>query len=137
MTVGGARIAVIGGTAQRVKGFHMHVDLEPEEFVVNMFAHFRNKATIENLRILLARAEQARDGAFQATYKAGAMTEGFAIARWRKRATSSSARRRFVDEGADLITFTQLLDGRKFLAHSVCNCKRDVGPALAPSLRSK
>ena len=32
--IGGARIAAIGpATAQRVKDFHLHVDLQPKEFV--------------------------------------------------------------------------------------------------------
>ena len=32
--IGGAKIAAIGpATAQRVKEFHLHVDLQPEEFV--------------------------------------------------------------------------------------------------------
>src|SRR5437764_2140248 len=32
--IGGARIAAIGpATAQRVKDFHLHVDLQPQEFV--------------------------------------------------------------------------------------------------------
>jgi uroporphyrinogen III methyltransferase/synthase len=61
--IGGARIAAIGpATAQRLKEFHMHVDLQPEEFVAESLAReFRKQGDIENLRILLARAEKARD----------------------------------------------------------------------------
>src|SRR4030095_16096992 len=61
--IGGARIAAIGpATAQRVKGFHLHVDLQPEEFVAEaVVKEFRKQGGIENLRILLVRAERARN----------------------------------------------------------------------------
>src|SRR5437588_7823856 len=61
--IGGVRIAAIGpATAQRVKDFHLHVDLQPEEFVAEAVAReFKKQGSIENLRILLVRAEKARD----------------------------------------------------------------------------
>jgi uroporphyrinogen III methyltransferase/synthase len=61
--IGGAKIAAIGpATAQRLKHFHMHVDLLPDEFVAEALAkEFRKEGNIENLRILIARAEEARD----------------------------------------------------------------------------
>src|SRR5438874_11337797 len=56
--IGGARIAAIGpATAQRVKDFHLHVDLQPPEFVaVSVVREFRKQGDMENLRILLVRA---------------------------------------------------------------------------------
>src|SRR6266700_3260951 len=61
--IGGPRIAAIGpATAQRVKAFHLRVDLQPEEFVAEAVAReFQKQGGIENLRILLVRAEKARD----------------------------------------------------------------------------
>src|SRR5215472_13965667 len=61
--IGGARIAVIGSaTAQRVKDFHLHVDLQPDEFVAEaVVREFKKQGSIENLRLLLVRAEKARD----------------------------------------------------------------------------
>src|SRR5207247_9481260 len=61
--IGGARIAAIGpATAQRVKDFHLHVDLQPEEFVAEeIVKEFQKEGSIENLRILLVRAEKTRD----------------------------------------------------------------------------
>src|SRR6202043_3888526 len=61
--VGGARIAAIGpATAQRVKDFHPHVDLQPDEFVAEaVVREFQKQGGVENLRILLVRAEKARD----------------------------------------------------------------------------
>ncbi len=61
--IGGARIAAIGpATAQRVREFHLKVDLQPEEFVAEaVVAAFKKEGDMENLRILIARAEEARD----------------------------------------------------------------------------
>ncbi|MDQ6808586.1 MAG: uroporphyrinogen-III C-methyltransferase, partial [Verrucomicrobiota bacterium] len=59
--IGGVRIATIGpGTAQRVKDFHLKVDLQPEEFVAeSVVREFQKQGGVENLKILLARAEKA------------------------------------------------------------------------------
>src|SRR5438270_8400752 len=61
--IGGARIAAIGpATAQRVKDFHLRVDLQPDEFVAEaVVREFQKQGGVENLRILLVRAEKARD----------------------------------------------------------------------------
>src|SRR5947208_7103882 len=61
--IGGVRIAAIGpATAQRIKNFHLKVDLQPEEFVAEaVVREFKKQGSIENLRILLVRAEKARD----------------------------------------------------------------------------
>src|SRR5947207_5714880 len=61
--IGGARIAAIGpATAQRVKDFHLHVNLQPDDFVAEaVVREFKKQGSIENLRVLLVRAEKARD----------------------------------------------------------------------------
>jgi uroporphyrinogen III methyltransferase / synthase len=117
--IGGARIAVIGpGTAQRVKNFHIHVDLEPEDFVAEgLVRAFRKEGTIENQRILLARAEKARDVLPKQLASLGAIVdEGFAYRTVAETRDVTGARRRFVDEGADLITFTSSSTVENFLA---------------------
>src|SRR5437867_1152884 len=60
---GAAKIAAIGpATAQRIKDFRLHVDLQPEEFVAEaVVKEFEKTGGVENLRILIARAEKARD----------------------------------------------------------------------------
>src|SRR5712692_10695057 len=75
--IGGARIAAIGpATAQRVKDFHLHVDLQPEEFVAEAVAReFKKQESIENLRILLVRAEKARDVLPRELSAAGAIVD--------------------------------------------------------------
>src|SRR6266550_372242 len=61
--IGGARIAAIGpATARRVKDFHLRVDLQPDDFVAEaVVREFKKQGSIENLRVLLVRAEKARD----------------------------------------------------------------------------
>src|SRR4051794_7682121 len=79
--IGGARIAAIGpATAQRVRDFHFHVELEPEQFVAEaLVREFQKQGGVENLRILLARAEKARDVLPQSLSALGAIVdEGFA-----------------------------------------------------------
>ena len=62
-SIGGAKIAAIGpATAQRIKDFRLHVDLQPDEFIAEaVVREFKKQGGVENLRILLARAEKARD----------------------------------------------------------------------------
>ena len=117
--IGGARIAAIGpATAQRVKDFHLHVDLEPEEFVAEgLVRAFQKEGNIENLRILLARAEQARDVLPKQLSSLGAIVdEGFAYRTVAETRDITGARRRLMEEGADLITFTSSSTVENFLA---------------------
>ncbi len=117
--IGGAKIAAIGpATAQRVRDFHLHVDLQPEEFVAEaVVREFQKQGGVENLRILLARAEKARDVLPKELSKLGAIVdEGFAYRTVPETRDVTGARRRFVDEGADLITFTSSSTVENFLA---------------------
>ena len=117
--IGAARIAAIGpATAQRLKEFHMHVDLQPEEFVAESLAReFRKAGGIENLRVLLARAEKARDLLPRELMALGAIVdEGFAYRTVPETRDDIGARRRLLEEGADLITFTSSSTVENFLA---------------------
>jgi uroporphyrinogen III methyltransferase/synthase len=117
--IGGARIAAIGPvTAQRIKDFHLKVDLQPEEFVAeSIVREFRKQGGVENLRILLARAEKARDLLPKELSALGAIVdEGFAYRTVPETRDDSGARRRLLEEGADLITFTSSSTVENFLA---------------------
>jgi len=117
--IGAARIAAIGpATAQRIKDFHVHVDLQPAEFVAeSIVREFRKQGGVENLRILLARAEKARDLLPKELTALGAIVdEGFAYRTVPETRDDSGARRRLVEEGADLITFTSSSTVENFLA---------------------
>jgi uroporphyrinogen III methyltransferase/synthase len=117
--IGGAKIAAIGpATAQRVRDFHLHVDLLPEEFVAEaVVRQFRKQGGVENLRILFARAEKVRDVLPRELSKLGAIVdEAFAYRTVPETRDVTGARRRFSEEGADLITFTSSSTVENFLA---------------------
>jgi uroporphyrinogen III methyltransferase / synthase len=117
--IGGAKIAAIGpATAQRVRDFHLHVDLQPEEFLAEgVVRQFQKQGGLENSRILLARAEKARDVLPRELSKLGAIVdEAFAYRTIPETRDITGARRRLLEEGADLITFTSSSTVENFLA---------------------
>src|SRR5437667_5392148 len=117
--IGGAKIAAIGpATAQRVRDFHLHVDLQPEEFVAEaVVREFRKQGGIQNLRILLARAEKARDVLPKELSATGAIVdEAFAYRTVPETRDTSGAQRQLAEGGADLITFTSSSTVENFLA---------------------
>ena len=117
--IGCARIAAIGpATAQRVKDFHLHVDLQPEEFVAEaVVKEFQKQGSVENLRILLVRAEKTRDVLPRQLGALGAIVdEAFAYRTVPETRDITGARRRLEKDGADLITFTSSSTVENFLA---------------------
>src|SRR4029077_3798655 len=117
--IGAVRIAAIGpATAQRVKDFHLHVDLQPDEFVAEaVVKEFEKQGSIENLRILLVRAEKAREVLPKKLSAAGAIVdEAFAYRTVPETRDTSGARRQLAQNGADLITFTSSSTVENFLA---------------------
>jgi uroporphyrinogen III methyltransferase / synthase len=117
--IGGARIAAIGpATAQRIRDFHLKVDLQPEEFVAeSLVREFAKEGGVENLRILIARAEKARDLLPRELSALGAIVdEGFAYRTVPETRDDIGARRRLLEEGAELITFTSSSTVENFLA---------------------
>jgi uroporphyrinogen III methyltransferase / synthase len=94
------------------------VDLQPDEFVAESLAReFRKEGGIENLRVLLPRAEKARDLLLKELSALGAIVdEGFAYRTVPETRDDIGARRRLLEEGADLITFTSSSTVENFLA---------------------
>ena len=120
--IGASRIAAIGpATAQRVKDYHVHVDLQPAEFIAEAIVReFIKQGGVENLRILIARAEKARDVLPKKLSGLGAIVdEGFAYRTVPETRDATGARRRLLEEGADLITFTSSSTVENFLALGV------------------
>lgn len=116
--IGGVRIAAIGPTtAQRIRGFHLHVDLQPAEFVAEEVANeFEKTGGVENLRILIARAEKARDLLPKRLSGMGAIVdEAFAYRTVPEARDVTGARDRLSKQGADLITFTSSSTVENFL----------------------
>src|SRR5438046_3633564 len=142
--IGGARIAAIGpATSQRVRDFHLHVDLQPEEFVAEAVAReFKKQGSIENLRILLVRAEKARDVLPRELSAAGAIVdEAFAYRTVPETRDTSGARHQLSQDGADLITFTSSSTVENFLALGLPWPKRmriaSIGPITSKTARDQ
>src|SRR5947199_1365540 len=117
--IGGVRIAAIGpATAQRVKNFHLHVDLQPKEFVAEeVVREFKKQGSVENLKVLLVRAEKARDVLPKELAGLGAIVdETFAYRTVPETRDTSGARQQLAKHGADLITFTSSSTVENFLA---------------------
>jgi uroporphyrinogen III methyltransferase / synthase len=141
--IGGARIAAIGpATAQRVKDFHLHVDLQPEEFVAEeIVREFKKQGSIENLKILLVRAEKARDVLPKELSALGAIVdEAFAYRTVPETRDKSGARGQLAKDGADLITFTSSSTVENFLALGLPWPKgmqvASIGPITSQTARS-
>ena len=120
--IGGAKIAAIGAaTTQRVKDFCLHVDLQPDEFIAEaVVREFRKQGGVENLRVLLVRAEKGRDVLLKQLSALGAIVdEGFAYRTVPETRDTTGARQQLLEEGADLITFTSSSTVENFLALGV------------------
>jgi uroporphyrinogen III methyltransferase/synthase len=117
--IGAAKIAAIGpGTAERVKDYHLKVELQPEESVAESVVRaFQKQGDIENLRILVAQGEKARDVLPRQLSELGAIVDqGIAYRTIPETSDPTGARQRFLDEGADLITFTSSSTVENFMA---------------------
>jgi uroporphyrinogen III methyltransferase/synthase len=114
--IGGARIAAIGlATAERIKQFHLKVDLQADAGE-SMAEAIDKDGSVENLRILLVRAETARDLLPRKLSALGAIVdEGFAYRAVSETRDDGGAKRRFLEEGAHLITFTSSPTVEQFL----------------------
>jgi uroporphyrinogen III methyltransferase/synthase len=117
--IGGVRLAAIGpATAQRVKDFHLHVDVQPEEFIAEaVVREFKKLGSIENERILVVRAEKARDVLSKELSAAGAIVdEAFAYRTVAETRDVGGSQRQLAQGGADLITFTSSSTVENFVA---------------------
>jgi uroporphyrinogen III methyltransferase/synthase len=116
--IGNVKIAAIGpATAQRIKDFHLAVDLQPKEFVAEaIISELLEFGSVDNLRFLLARAEGAREFLSKRLTELGAIVdEAIAYRTVPETTDPSGGLDRFRAEGADLITFTSSSTVENFL----------------------
>jgi len=101
-----------------VKDFHLAVDLQPEESVAERLADaIQRHESVENLKFLVVRAANARDVLPKRLTQLGAIVdEAIAYRTVPENDDITGARKRFTDEGADLITFTSSSTVENFLA---------------------
>ena len=107
--IGGVRIAAVGpATAAKLKELHLKVDLMPEEYVTKKIADaFKKFESIENLKILLLRAEVANPELPQTLEEMGAIVDDIAVYKTvPETEDQNGAAGKLMDSGADWITFT-------------------------------
>lgn len=107
--LGGARLATVGpATAAKLQELHLQVDLMPDEHVSTRIVDaLEESGSLENLRLLLLRAEVATPELPRLLEEKGAIVDDIACYRTvpeTEDPTGSAAR--LAEEGADWITFT-------------------------------
>ncbi len=120
--IGGARIGVVGpATAARVREFRLKVDVQPEKNVAEaLVTALHKESSVENVKILLVRAEVTREVVAPALIKLGAIVDEAIAYRTVPESAAPggrhSALERFRAEGADMITFASSSSVENFLA---------------------
>jgi uroporphyrinogen III methyltransferase / synthase len=107
--IGGVRIAAVGpATAAKLKEFHLKVDLMPEEYVTTKIGRaFQDFESIENLKILLMRAEVANPELPKELEAMGAIVDDIACYKTvPETEDANGAAAKMLEGGADWITFT-------------------------------
>jgi uroporphyrinogen III methyltransferase/synthase len=107
--LGNLRIAAVGpATAAKLKELHLRVDVTPEAYVTKEIAAALKKfESIENLRVLIARAQVANPELPKALEEMGAIVDDVAIYKTvAETEDRTGAAARLLEDGADWITFT-------------------------------
>lgn len=141
-SLGPARIAAIGpATADRVRAYHLAVDLMPQKYVAEeILAALQKETSVENLKFLLPRAAQAREVLPAELSRLGAIVdEAIAYRTLPETEDISGGIRRFREEGADWVTFTSSSTAENFFALDLPwpeNCRTlSIGPVTSATLR--
>lgn len=117
--IGGVRLAAVGpATAAKLKELHLKVDVMPEEYVGSKIATaMNNDGSIENLRILLMRAEVANPDLPAALEALGGIVDDVACYKTvPETEDTNGAVARLEEAGADWITFTSSSTAENFHA---------------------
>lgn len=141
--IGGAKIAAIGpGTADKIREYHLAVDLMPEkDFVAEgLVKAFKEKHSVENQTILWVRADEAREVVANELTGLGAIVdETIAYRTVPEKEDNLEALARLKDEGADMVTFTSSSTVECFLQLGVPLPKEtkiaSIGPVTSATLR--
>ncbi|MDB6059827.1 MAG: tetrapyrrole methylase [Verrucomicrobiales bacterium] len=107
--IGGVRIAAVGpATALKLKELHLRVDLMPDEYVAAQIVKaFEKFESLDNLRILILRAEVANEELPKELEALGAIVDDIACYKTVPETDDiTGAVERFNEAGADWITFT-------------------------------
>jgi uroporphyrinogen III methyltransferase / synthase len=126
--IGPAKIACVGpGTAEKVKQYHLAVDLMPEKYVAESLVEKIKEEGVENLTMLWVRPAGARDVVLHELEGAGAIVDqAIAYRTIPETQDNQPAITRMKEEGAELITFTSA---------STVDCFFDLGLDLPPGIK--
>lgn len=141
--LGGVRIAAIGpATAARVNAFRFQVDVQPEKYVAEeIIAALQKETSLDNVKILLARAEGARDVLPNELSRLGAIVdEVIAYRTVPETSDESGGIERYKTEGADMVTFTSSSTAENFHALQLPPCNgvkfASIGPVTSKTMRA-
>ncbi|NOY00034.1 MAG: uroporphyrinogen-III C-methyltransferase [Verrucomicrobia bacterium] len=142
--IGAAKIAAIGpGTADKIKEYHLGVDLLPKKSVAESLAEAFEKMdeSIENLTMLWVRPENARPVLAERLNAAGViLDEGIAYRTVSDTDDITGALEKFSQEGADIITFTSSSSVEGFLKLKLELPEQlkivSIGPATSRTLKA-
>jgi uroporphyrinogen III methyltransferase/synthase len=107
--IGGARIAAVGpATAEKLRALHLKVNATPKKFVASNLAEaMADDGSLENLKVLLLRAEVANRELPKQLEEMGAIVDDVACYKTAPETEDrSGAVARLLETGADWITFT-------------------------------
>ncbi|MGA2177285.1 MAG: uroporphyrinogen-III C-methyltransferase [Verrucomicrobiota bacterium] len=107
--IGGVRLAAVGpATAAKLRQLHLKVDAMPEEFAASkVAAAMEELGSIENLKVLLLRAEVANPDLPKQLEEMGAIVDDIACYKTVPETEDrNGAAARLLETGADWITFT-------------------------------
>ncbi len=107
--IGGVRIAAVGpATAEKLRALHLKVDAMPKEYVAGKVADAMcADGSVENLKVLLLRAEVASKELPEKLVELGAIVDDIAVYKTvAETEDRSGAKARLIEDGVDWITFT-------------------------------
>jgi uroporphyrinogen III methyltransferase/synthase len=143
--IGGVRIAVIGpGTAAKIKEQHLAVDLMPEKNFVaeGLVQAFKDHYSVENLKVLWVRGEDAREViANELTGMGAIVDEALGYKTVAETEDNLEGLARLKEEGADVITFTSASTVEHFFNLGVALPEgikiASIGPVTSAALKER
>ncbi len=131
--LGGVRIAAVGpATAAKLKELHLKVDVMPEAYVArNIAKSIHAYESLENLRVLIMRAEVASPELPEQLQELGAIVDDVPVYRTvpeTEDITGSAAR--LTEEGADWVTFASSSAVENFHARFPLGALKEKNPGM-------
>jgi uroporphyrinogen III methyltransferase/synthase len=141
-SLGNPKIAAIGpGTAAKIREYRIGVDLLPKKFVAEGLLDAFKEINIENQTVLWIKAAESRDVIYDGLMKLGAIVdECIAYRTVPEKDDPTGAQAKFIEEGADMVTFTSSSTAEHFFALDLPwpnNCvAASIGPVTSETLKS-